>query len=332
LNLADHSIWQNSQGIASKLKREGDGFILWPGNHEVESHKLMVSASEPGTVKIDVKLSDGQKTFIHAVYPELCELRTENQRQLTEEQADFQKKFRRGDPRASAMLPNIHALCGEDVNGNTVKLIWHVRDNQTAQLVDIEYPVHHISDRATYGNVQKINFRCDPMDLDQVTGLVMALEDKMAAGELEGPVIQQAFDTIETHRKALESEEALEASPKINAAVKEATDALWQTIDSRFKPAFDKQYYELHRNDSLALLRAEVAVLEVKEPSDTKGKLKRFITGKKGKEKGRLRAIQKIVGERVAELERIYGYEKAQEMQLYVDWQEMAARLARKLN
>jgi hypothetical protein len=231
LNVHDHSIWHGAQGIASKLHTSGDdAFTLWPGNHAVESHKLTVAANEAGTLKINVKLSDGRNTSLHAVYPEMCQ--PAGNRQLTGDQIDFQKKFRRGDARASSMLPNIHALCGEDVSGNAVKLIWHVRDNQTAQLVDIEYPLHNISG-SSYANVQKINFRCDPMDLDQVTGLVMALEDKMAAGALEGPVIQQAFDTIDTHRKALETDEAMGASPKVNAAVKEATDALWQTIDGR---------------------------------------------------------------------------------------------------
>lgn len=242
LTLEDHSIWQGSHGIASKLSAGKEGFTLWPGNHAVQSKNLTVPADYDGTLKINVKLSDGQSTSLHAVYPELASLQHESSRQLSADQLDFQKKFRRGDPRLSAMLPNIHALCGEDVSGNQVKLFWHVKDDKEAQLVDIEYPVHRLGAPA-YSGVQTIKFACDPSDLDQVTGLVMALEDKMAAGELEGPVIQQVFDTIETHRKTLESdqENAL-VTPKVNAAVKEATDALWQTIDgqARQRRYFDK--------------------------------------------------------------------------------------------
>ncbi len=241
LNLEDHSIWAGVHGIASKLAQGTTGFMLWPGNHTVTAHNLTVPADYDGTVKIDVKLSDGQHTSLHAVYPELAALEQETTRQLTADQLDFQKRFRRGDPRLSTMLPNIHALCGEDVSGNQVKLFWHVSSDKEAQLVDIEYPLIRLN-AENYPGVQTTKFACDPSDLDQVTGLVMALEDKIASGDLEGPVIQQAFETINTHRKTLETDqENVYVSPKVNAAVKDATDALWQNIDGQ---ARQRRYYD----------------------------------------------------------------------------------------
>ena len=229
LTLADNAIWHGANGIAGRLHQGGDGFTLWPGPSRIQSQNLTIPANQSGVVKINVELDNGDSTHIHALFPEVwCEAGMA--RQLTPAQVTFQKKFRRGDPKLAAMLPNIHELCAEDVSGNTVKLIFHVKDKE-AQLVDVEYPLSRLN-RAT-PVTQKLQFRCNPTDLDQVTGLIMALEDKMASGELEGPVIQQAFDTIDTHRKLLELEGEVAPSPKVNAAVKEATDALWQTIDGR---------------------------------------------------------------------------------------------------
>lgn len=233
LNLEDHAIWAGAHGIASKLAAGKTGFTLWPGAQSVIAQNLTVPANYDGTLKIDVHLSDGQRTSLHAVYPELSLLEHEHTRQLSADQLDFQKRFSRGDPQLSAMLPNVHALCGTDVSGNQVKLFWHVKNEREAQLVDIEYPLDRLNGEA-YPNAQTIQFACDPADLDQVTGLVMALEDKMAAGDLEGPVIQRAFETINAHRKTLETDqEHVYVSPKVNAAVKEATDALWQNIDGQ---------------------------------------------------------------------------------------------------
>lgn len=68
-------------------------------------------------------------------------------------------------------------------------------------------------------------FKCDASDIDHVTGLVMALEDKMASGELEN--MENHFNIINTHREALEKNLDIEPGPKVNASVHAVTSALW---------------------------------------------------------------------------------------------------------
>jgi len=224
MTLADDAIWHGASGLAGKLGANKSGVTLWPGPTRIRAQQFVVPADREGSVKITITSEGERITGIHALYPAFTDLEfSTNNRQMTPLQTDFLKKFRRGDPIATAMLPKLHALSGLDESGNAVKLIFN-----SNQLVDVEYPIG----ASASPEISSFAFRCDPSDLDHVTGLVMALEDKMASGDLEGPTIQQAFDTLDTHRQLLETGEG-EVTPKINAAVQEATTALWQTIDGR---------------------------------------------------------------------------------------------------
>lgn len=69
------------------------------------------------------------------------------------------------------------------------------------------------------------SFKCDASDIDHITGLVMALEDKMASGELEN--MENHFNIINAHREALEKNLDTEPGPKVNASVHAVTSALW---------------------------------------------------------------------------------------------------------
>lgn len=82
-------------------------------------------------------------------------------------------------------------------------------------------------------------FKCDASDIDHVTGLVMALEDKMASGELEN--MEHHFNIINAHREALEKNMDIVPGPKVNASVHTVTSALWNQhiggLASKFRRA-----------------------------------------------------------------------------------------------
>lgn len=78
---------------------------------------------------------------------------------------------------------------------------------------------------------EPMQFKCDANDIDHVTGLVAALEDKIASGDLVGETIQQHLHVINAHREALEREGGeVQAGPKVQAAIHGATTALWEQV------------------------------------------------------------------------------------------------------
>lgn len=86
-----------------------------------------------------------------------------------------------------------------------------------------------------------VQFRCDSSDLDQVTGLKLALEDYMASGVLTGAAIEQQFHVIRAHCEALERDPSVKASPKVNTAIHGAVQALWtEQIDGPLGRAWDR--------------------------------------------------------------------------------------------
>ena len=72
-------------------------------------------------------------------------------------------------------------------------------------------------------------FTCDPANIDHVTGLVMALEDHIPNAE-DRDNATSLFNTINEHRIQLEKDESHVAGPSVNAAIKEATELLWDNI------------------------------------------------------------------------------------------------------
>jgi len=171
------------------------------------------------------------------------------------------------------------------------------------------------------------SFICNATDIDQVTGLVMAMEEHIAQLKLERngltgegkriadetiSRLNNTLNEITDHQIALEdhlnanNDDDFEFSTSINAELSRATDALWernQNIGIRWKTAVDKSYYKLHKDDTYRKLKAEVDNLGVPEAGeDFKSKLKQWAMGKKGKAFGRLRAIEKILSERSREI------------------------------
>jgi len=143
-----------------------------------------------------------------------------------------------------------------------------IDENTTARLIDIEFliPTKDLDDfismqpseitklKKTLSEVgTQLPFQCDATNLAHVTGLVMALEDKIEGGALTGPVIENQYQIISTYRQELENAlnngKTLEVSPKINASIKGATDALWEEIGrASFKKKIKKAYKNIKKN------------------------------------------------------------------------------------
>ena len=75
---------------------------------------------------------------------------------------------------------------------------------------------------------------------------------------------------------------------------------MFKKIGLRWKAAFDTNYYKMHKNDPIDSIQDEVNSLKLPAPTESKAKFKAWIMGKKGKSMGRIRAIQKIVTERMS--------------------------------
>jgi hypothetical protein len=116
---------------------------------------------------------------------------------------------------------------------NAFRFIVH---NKTT-IVDVEFAFSNKKHSDRMGESISQPFKCDANDIDHVTGLVAALEDKMASGELDGDKIEQHFNIINAHREALEKNggEALAQSPKVNAAIHSAVGMLWENVGRRYR-------------------------------------------------------------------------------------------------
>ncbi len=70
----------------------------------------------------------------------------------------------------------------------------------------------------------ELAFKCDSSDIDHVSALVLALEDKMAAGELAN--FDAHFNVISAHRQALMVGGDVTVSPKVRLSVHTAVEEL----------------------------------------------------------------------------------------------------------
>lgn len=130
-----------------------------------------------------------------------------------------------------------------DDTGNSVRLTF---DRTEGKLVDIEY---HITEDALVGGgdnndemfFDKVEFACDGNSLEQVTGLVQALSDRIGDGTLSGNHIQQQYNIISTYRDELEKGMVQGPSIQINAAIKQATDVLWEATGKTLRQFFYDQ-------------------------------------------------------------------------------------------
>jgi hypothetical protein len=170
---------------------------------------------------------------------------------------------------------NMRAIAGTDDEGNSLNLILEVlqrRDEQiakTAELKDIEVRVplsrlQQVADRVGSSGTasqptteqparrrfglfgrrragDQLEFTADPLDIDHMTGLCMALEERMAnvhtTDEQLHRELYRTFETVNAHRQQLEHNlvvgQATSVTPKINAAVHMATQQMWKAVHAK---------------------------------------------------------------------------------------------------
>lgn len=163
---------------------------------------------------------------------------------------------------------------------------------------DDEAPPPPPSDNIPAQVHNSIPFRLDADNLDHVSGLLMAMEQQMDERYIE------ELNMIQQHQQKLEHSkltgEEYSTPPAVQAVVHDMSNQMFKQIGLRWKAAFDTNYYKMHKNDPIDSIQDEVDTLKLPNPDDNKAKFKSWVMGKKGKSMGRIRAIQKIVTERMA--------------------------------
>jgi hypothetical protein len=180
------------------------------------------------------------------------------------------------------------------VSGNQVNLTFEVpRDREgkltddTVKLVDIEYHV----DENTFNNDSEsismdendaffnvTSFTTDANNLEQVTGLVAALSDRIADGTLSGNHIIKQYNLINNYRDQLENGSITTPSYQINAAVQQATKELWDKVGrSAAKRRLGKWSSNIRENRISAVEKAKNTVFARKNPDGWKEMQKRIM-------------------------------------------------------
>lgn len=237
MRLGEDCLWTGAQGIAGRIgKSEETPYVFWSGTNIIGQNM-----QDGDILHIGVRVEGRLVGEISGI---LCLLEKEENnglRKLSPLQLEVKQKF----PRLDTSFQKIQGFLARDAQDNLVRLSVDM-SSTVPRLLDVEYHIKPQQVEQGGGSLQpfvneKLAFCVDPSNIDHITGLVMALEDKIASGELSGPVIQQQFDVINTHRAALEENpELAQPTPKIHAAVQGATQALWDSIDGKAK----QRYYQ----------------------------------------------------------------------------------------
>ena len=213
LESLENTVYPEATGIAGRLyQSRGDGSTShWSGPLDLE-------APVAGTVSIQLKDSSTGNiiTKVQGVY-DLEDVQDTKGRILTDEQ----KEYRIKNPNKYDQYPNVKVFQAINEDGEHATRLTFVNN----KLVDVE--IHHIEPTNDQLVGESYHFRCDPNDVDHITGLVMAMEDS-------GLNFGDKFTIINEHRKVLEKvNNSTEASPKVNAAVQSATKMLWEHVSSQ---------------------------------------------------------------------------------------------------
>lgn len=208
LEQLEHAIHADASGIAGRLSlaRNHGGTSYWSG-------PLNLEAPVAGTVTVQVRNSATGETLssIEGVY-DLMDAQEAQGRNLTPEQ----KEFRIKNPNNFSTI--VKSFRGIDASGNNaVQLTF---DSKTNKLIDVEVQAIEPVDELVS---ESYPFRCDPKDIDHVSGLLMAMATS-------GMNFGDRFDIINDHYKDLEAGRGTDPSPKVNSAVHAATKMLWEEI------------------------------------------------------------------------------------------------------
>ncbi len=369
-----NSIWkgntQNSRAnkIASLFaggSKNTGSIVLWPDSKQFTGERMFANQGDM-TVRLDIFRKEAV-----SVEFELLKLKPYNWFERAGRgvakyfEARLRAKFD-ASKNKEANIKNMQLVQARTSSGMQVNLTFLVlpRQEGMVELVDVEFlvPVNQLKEytsktptetlkgldleTAIPTTTDRADFRCDPRDVNQMVGLTMALELLLATPDVEADqlkTIQNAAGIIRKHTRTLlvppkEGAAAIAAQEvpmEVNTAVYTAVNFLHdhQLIERR-APAMDDGYYNLHKNDSLGSIRAEVQSLRLGAGEGAKfgTRAKRFFRGTRGKEKGRLRAIQRIISERLTMLERQFGEGPALTNATYIAWQELGTEVANKLN
>lgn len=210
---------ENKNSIYSRLaKNRPIGFpSFWPGKNAV---KNVTIPNEPTLVTVTAG-----NLIMQAILDVSIPIPSDPKRNrvLTPIQNDYKTKY--GD-----LKPNLRAYRATDDVGNGVIFIL---DNKN-QLVDLELTSPSGFEEDSEYEYEKVRFAIDPTNLAHVTGLVMALEDKLASGLLEStPNLQKQFGLINQYREDLENGKMTQPNAQINAAIRGTTEQLWDLVERR---------------------------------------------------------------------------------------------------
>lgn len=158
---------------------------------------------------------------------------------------------------------------------------------------------------AESGKMVTTQFALDADNIDHMRGLIMALEAKMTAGDIEN--FDDQFDTLNEHcqklEEAIRTDSEYTTDPHVHNLVRTATQMCWEQVGRRYKAAFDKNYYNLHKDKNINIIVKLVDNLHLPTPGSTKERFKAFARGIRGKQKGRMQALLNILNERIGDAE-----------------------------
>lgn len=208
--------------------------------------------------------------------------------------------------------PNQHvAFYGKDNKGMEVRLILETSGTGEAKVKDIEVSVTKTDLEGTIrSSIESVeDFTCDPTKYNQVEGLVRALEGHatlMNANDPDQDYANRVHETksaIDQYRIELEGGNVEKPSHDVINAINNGLQIMWdaQQIEARWFQAIDPLYYRSLKNATIDELAIEVKNTRV--PPKVKFGSKGYRLGARGKAKGRLRAIQKRLRERLEDAE-----------------------------
>jgi len=221
-----------------------------------------------------------------------------------------------------------------------------------------ELSISHQGVGAKVSPNESVKFSCDARDIDKVTGLYLALEKYVAelkeeANGAEGSELREKQSELKSvlktkalvneHRQDFqkflqkegrENAHKYQITSQVNSAVFDAQKKLWdrhqELIGLRGKEAFDKSYYKRHKDDDYYSLRAQVNTLGIPEKGEKfSERLRAWALGKRGKAKGRLRAIEQIIREKRAAMN--LRPEEEMKNTRYLQWVELTDRVSEAL-
>ena len=256
-----NSMYKQNKQLAEYINNE-DGYVLWAKNiNNIEVPK------EGGFLKFSINDKIAPLVGLYAFELSGGLNSWKPMQRKTPLQKINQIKFN-----SSGYVPSTLETyrLSDEVTGNQLRLTFDVpRDKEgsitsdNVKLVDMEYfvneqclePNHHLNNQLESDDhfYHIVKFSTDANNLEQVTGLVAALSDRIADGTLTGNHIIKQYNMISSYRDQLERGEIDGPTLQINATVQQATNQLWESIGrAAWKKRMGKWSINLRENRQTA--------------------------------------------------------------------------------